>query len=276
MRTHLLLASTLIAGLYKADFTNAQNWRTTDSDGIVRITDGGGTALQVFGPDGNLIQSHPVVPPFLQSMGTVILQTPDNSNFYLSRVGATVHWQVSTESPPSSTLPGYLELDGKWYALGTGFVQAFYSPNDHLVDSTASNCTAAGAALPAGINPRVTLDVISPLGSKGLPFVEYVSEGGFRGQSGRVDRVAALASLDYRWQLRPFVAARIFVDATTVAPTLPKLSLEHLAWAAGFAIDLHSSQTAIGRVGIAASPDAVSLILVFGLADPGFGDRQHR
>ncbi len=157
MRTHLLLASTLIAGLYKADFTNAQNWRTTDSDGIVRITDGGGTALQVFGPDGNLIQSHPVVPPFLQSMGTVILQTPDNSNFYLSRVGATVHWQVSTESPPSSTLPGYLELDGKWYALGTGFVQAFYSPNDHLVDSTASNCTAAGAALPAGINPRVTL-----------------------------------------------------------------------------------------------------------------------
>ena len=126
------------------------------------------------------------------------------------------------------------------------------------------------------INPRVTLDVISPLGSKGLPFVEYVSAGGFRGQSGRVDRVAALASLDYRWQLRPFVAARIFVDATTVAPTLPKLSLEHLAWAAGFAIDLHSTQTAIGRVGIAASPDTVSLILVFGLADPGFGDRQHR
>ncbi len=126
------------------------------------------------------------------------------------------------------------------------------------------------------INPRVTLDVISPLGSKGLPFVEYVSASGFRGQSGRVDRVAALASIDYRWQLRPFVAARIFVDTTTVAPAIPKLSLEHLSWAAGFAIDLHSSQTAIGRVGIAASPDAVSLILVFGLADPGFGDRQHR
>ena len=126
------------------------------------------------------------------------------------------------------------------------------------------------------INPRITLDVISPLGSKGLPFVEYVYASGFRGESDRVDRVAALASIDYRWQLRPFLAARVFVDATTVAPTIPKLSVEHLSWAAGFGIDLHSTTTAIGRVGIAASPDTVSLILVFGLADPGFGDRQHR
>jgi len=126
------------------------------------------------------------------------------------------------------------------------------------------------------INPRVTLDVVSPLNSKGLPFVEYASASGFRGVSGRSDRVAALASLDYRWQLRPFVAARVFVDFTTVAPTIPKLSVEHLAWAAGFGVDLHSSQTAIGRVAFAGAPDNVQLILVFGLADPGFGDRQHR
>jgi len=157
MRTHSLLALTLIAGLFQADFASAQNWRTTDSKEVVRIIDGGGTVLQVFGPNGNLIQTLPVVPPFLQSRGTVILQTPDNSNFYLSRVGATVQWQLSTVSPPESILPGFLELDGKWYALGTGFVQAFYAPNDHLVDASASNCTAAGAALPAGTNPRVTL-----------------------------------------------------------------------------------------------------------------------
>ena len=126
------------------------------------------------------------------------------------------------------------------------------------------------------INPRVTLDVVSPLGGRGLPFLEYAYAGGFRGQSGRSDRVAALASLDYRWQLRPFVAARIFVDFTTVAPTIPKLSVEHISWAAGFGLDLHSTQTAIGRVAVAGAPDNVQLILVFGLADPGFGDRQHR
>ena len=54
-------------------------------------------------------------------------------------------------------MPGYLELDGKWYALNTGLVQAFYSPNDHLVDAVVSNCTAGGEALPAANNPRLTL-----------------------------------------------------------------------------------------------------------------------
>ncbi len=98
-----------------------------------------------------------MIAPYLQTTGNLILQTPDNSNFYLSRVAATVQWQMSKVSPPASTLPGYLELDGKWYALSTGFVQAFYSPNDHLVDASASNCTAGGAALPAATTPRLTL-----------------------------------------------------------------------------------------------------------------------
>ena len=157
MRTHSFLALALIAGLFQADFAHPQNWRTKDSEGMTRIIDDNGVVLQVYDLDGNLVQTHPVVPPFLQSMGNVILQTPDNSNFYLSRVGATLNWQLTTVSPPTSTLPGFLELDGKWYALRTGFVQAFYSPNDHLVDSSAVNCTAGGAALPAGINPRLTL-----------------------------------------------------------------------------------------------------------------------
>ena len=156
MRTRTFFAVAIIVGLFQTG-ASAQNWRTTDSKEVVRIIDGGGTVLQVYGPDGNLVQSHPVVPPFLQTTGNLILQTPDNNNFYLSRAGTTLHWQVSTLSPPASTLLGFLELDGKWYALGTGFVQAFYSPNDHLVDASASNCNAAGAALPAGTNPRVTL-----------------------------------------------------------------------------------------------------------------------
>lgn len=126
------------------------------------------------------------------------------------------------------------------------------------------------------INPRVTLDVVAPLGDRPLPFRELAYASSFRGVGGRVDRVAALASLDYRWQLRKYVAARLFADATTVAPQVSELKLTDLAWAVGAGVDLHSTTTEIGRLGLAYSPGGIQFILVFGLSDPGFGDRQHR
>ena len=126
------------------------------------------------------------------------------------------------------------------------------------------------------INPRVTLDVVEPLGERPLPFREFAYASSFRGVGGRIDRVAALASLDYRWQLQRYFAARLFADATTVAPHLVELSLTELAWAVGAGVDLHSNTTELGRLGLAYSPGGIQFILVFGLADPGFGDRQHR
>ena len=126
------------------------------------------------------------------------------------------------------------------------------------------------------ISPRVTLDVVEPLGDKLLPFRENAYAGGFRGLGAGTDRVAALASLDYRWQLRSYVAARIFADAVTVARQLTALSLTDLSWAVGAGIDLHSSATEIGRLGFSYSSGGAQLLLVFGLSDPGFGDRQHR
>ncbi len=126
------------------------------------------------------------------------------------------------------------------------------------------------------LNPRVTLDVVEPLGDRALPFREYAYASGFRGVGGRIDRVAALASLDYRWQLREYVAARLFADVTTVARQVSELDVTDLSWAVGGGLDLHSSTTELGRLGLAYSSDGVQIILVFGLADPGFGDRQHR
>jgi hypothetical protein len=126
------------------------------------------------------------------------------------------------------------------------------------------------------VNPGVTLDMVEPLGFKALPFREYAYAAAFRGSDSRVDRVAALAFTDYRWQLVDHVAARLFVDVTTVAPRLAALRVDHLAWAVGAGLDLHSDTAAIGRVAFAYSSGGVQLFLSYGLADRGFGDRQHR
>jgi len=162
MKMHILslLLVAIIAGLFQTD-ASAQNWRTSDSQNVVRIIDGGGTVLQVFGQDGNLVQTHPVVPPFLQSMGNVIFQQPDNNNLHASRVPGTLRWQISAISPPTSTLPGYLELDGKWYDLAGGFVQAFYAPGEASVNASASNCRVSGGTLPAAVVPRLILSGVA-------------------------------------------------------------------------------------------------------------------
>jgi hypothetical protein len=126
------------------------------------------------------------------------------------------------------------------------------------------------------LNPGFTVDTIGPFGGQGLPFREYLQAAGFRGSDGRVDRVAALGSLDYRWQLRSYVAARLFFDVTTVAPRFASLRPDHLAWALGGGLDLHSSTTELGRIGLAYSDSSIQFILSYGLSSRGFGDRQHR
>ena len=162
MRAHSFLAAALIAGLLQISFASAQNWRTTDAVGTTRIIDGGGIVIQVFDFNGNLVQTHPVLPPYLQSMGNIIFQQPDNYTLHASRVPGSLRWQLSTNSPPTSTLPGYLELDRKWYDLAGGFVQAFYAPNDHSVSASVSNCRLIGGApLPAVVVPKLTLNGVA-------------------------------------------------------------------------------------------------------------------
>ena len=160
IRIQSFLAAAILASLFQAN-ASAQNWRAVDSKGVVRIIDGGGTVLQVFGPDGNLVQTHPVVPPYLQSMGNVIFQQPDNNILHASRVPGTLRWQISAISPPTSTLPGYFEIDGKWYDLAGGFVQAFYAPGESSVNASASNCRVSGGPLPAAVVPRLILNGVA-------------------------------------------------------------------------------------------------------------------
>jgi hypothetical protein len=155
MRNPVTLSLILIALCSSAQ---AQSWRVKDAAGLVHVYDLGTTQiLQVYDLQGNLITTHPIIAPYLQSQGSLIFQKPDNSNLYASRVLGTVQWQLGTTSPPAATVPGFLNLDGKWYSLVNGFVQAFYAPNDHSIDSSAANCTAGGMPLPTAIAPKLNL-----------------------------------------------------------------------------------------------------------------------
>jgi hypothetical protein len=124
------------------------------------------------------------------------------------------------------------------------------------------------------LSPKIVLDGVAPIHGE-LPFEELVSPGEFRGVGGVRDHVSLVTSLDYRWMVSRIVAARLFVDAARVAPSLEELPRTPFRWAVGAGADISSASAELGRVGLAAGPDGVAFLLSFGVPSP-FGDRQHR
>lgn len=126
------------------------------------------------------------------------------------------------------------------------------------------------------LSPRIVVDAVVPAGDAPIGFREARAGNEFRGFDGRVDNIAIVGSLDYRWAIARYVAARIFVDATTVTRTIQALDLHTLKYAYGAGIDLHTSTTEVGRIGVALSEGEARLLFSYGLPPAGFGDRQHR
>ena len=124
------------------------------------------------------------------------------------------------------------------------------------------------------LSPAVTMDGLSPR-SGPLPFLEYPRQPQFRGFDNRRDFVSLVASLDYRWTLMRYLAARLFTDAATVAPRVAELDLGKLRTAAGFGFDVFSRSSQLGSVAASFSGDGFRFLLTFGVRS-GFGDRQHR
>ncbi|HMJ51937.1 MAG TPA: hypothetical protein VK540_07660 [Polyangiaceae bacterium] len=125
------------------------------------------------------------------------------------------------------------------------------------------------------LSPKIVVDGIAPIEPTGVPFQELAGQPTFRGFANRRDYVSAVASLDYRWYLSRFVAARLFVDFAKVSPSVWALNLENVRWAGGFGFDLHTSTSEVGRVAIAGSAEGFHFLFAFGVP-AGFGDRQHR
>ena len=127
-------------------------------------------------------------------------------------------------------------------------------------------------------SPRLVIDRLLPLGGLPVPFNELPRQPEFRGFDTRRDLLSIVASLDYSWQLVPFMGTRLFFDMATVSDGVSGLSIEQLKnmrYAGGFGIDFYTDTTLIAQFAISQSPDGPRLLLSVG-APEGFGDRQHR
>lgn len=78
------------------------------------------------------------------------------------------------------------------------------------------------------------------------------------------DRVAAVGSAEYMWDLSRFLAASLFVDAGRVYPSISDLGFDHLRLGYGLALQAHSEHSYFANVSVASSIDGgVFLNLMF-------------
>ncbi len=125
---------------------------------------------------------------------------------------------------------------------------------------------------------RFVIDHVEALGGHELPFVELSRQPDYRGFDTRRDALSLVLSLDYAWQLVPFLGMRLFLDGATVAPGVSELELSHLAGsriAGGLGFDFFAGKSALASFLVAASPDGARVTVGIGGAEI-HGDRQHR
>ncbi len=128
------------------------------------------------------------------------------------------------------------------------------------------------------VSPRIVYDRVISLNGLPIPFHELSRQPDFRGFDTRRDNLSIVASLDYTWQLVPFMGLRVFVDAATVAPSIADFTLEqlkNLRYAGGVGVDFYTNTAQLARLQLSASPEGPRILVTVG-SPAGFGDRQHR
>lgn len=128
------------------------------------------------------------------------------------------------------------------------------------------------------VSPRLVIDRLVPLGGVAVPFYELSRQPDFRGFDTHRDNLSLVVSLDYSWQLVPFMGMRLFADMAAVAPSFAGLTLdvlEEARFAVGWGMDLYTSTSALGGLAISASPEGARVLINLGVP-VRYGDRQHR
>ena len=125
------------------------------------------------------------------------------------------------------------------------------------------------------LSPKITVDhLVAPSGGP-VPFTELTGEPEFRGEDTRRDYASVVVSLDYRYAIMRYIAGRLFVDSTAVAPDPSAVDFSAPRFAWGLGVDFASLDATIGQVAVAFSPESVRLLVTLGVPAE-FGDRQHR
>ncbi len=136
-----------------------QTWLITNQHGTTRrqTLD---VSMQIYDLQGNLLSTISVQPPYLYTTGSLVVPLANSgNNVYVGRGNAYAATVANTPFP-ISTLPQYLELDGRWYTITvSGFVNAFFLPGDFSIDAGSwSNCRQlSGDPLPIATSPRLRL-----------------------------------------------------------------------------------------------------------------------
>lgn len=165
-----------------------------------------------------------------------------------------------------------------------GFLLETYAGRGDGVSASRHNFVRAGGRI-AGffqvlhpgnvLSPKLVLDGLQVTDGP-VPFVELPRQPDYRGFDTRRDYVSAVGSLDYRWAIARYVAARAFGDVATVAPRVSELGLDALRYHAGFGFDVYSRSAPLGSIAMSGGPEGARFIFYFGVSSASFGDRQHR
>jgi hypothetical protein len=112
---------------------------------------------------------------------------------------------------------------------------------------------------PRVLSARVEVEAVSAQASE-VPFTELPSLGGRTWLRGYAtdrfrDRVAAVGSLEYQWDLSRLLYASLFVDVGRVYPALDDMTVDDMRVGYGIALEGHSRNNLLARVSMASSID---------------------
>jgi hypothetical protein len=149
--------------------------------------------------------------------------------------------------------------------ISAGWLGAVYGGRMHQLDG-AADYWRYGVDLQhfhrLGIGPRVLLTRVhvEAVGAGDVAFTELPQLGGellLRGYpSDRFrDRVAALGSVAYQWDLSRHSSATLFVDAGRVYGSIDDMTLEDLRVGYGIGLDVHTTSSFVAEASVATSRD---------------------
>jgi hypothetical protein len=171
---------------------------------------------------------------------------------------AELELRYDTRGPLSMWQPAQVTSKGSLAAAygGPGVLDSGFVFWRYGIDAQHYMTIGSG---PRVLSARVEAEAISAEATE-VPFTELPSLGGRTWLRGYAtdrfrDRVAAVGSLEYQWDLSRMLYASLFVDAGRVYSALDELTFDGMRVGYGIALEGHSRNNLLARVSMASSID---------------------